>query len=157
MILEPHLFTVEEYMKLDIEARTELLGGVVYDVPPRNEPHRYAVRKLNQFLVRGLGSEYAVQIQDAVAVGGWRGKDAPEIDVAILFQKYYRPGRSAIKRDAQGATGRRAGVSQQLVSRRSGPQRSVRIPRRPNGSTCRASVGSGPNCGSAAVPPTRPR
>jgi hypothetical protein len=24
----PHLFTVEEYMRLNIEARTELLGGV---------------------------------------------------------------------------------------------------------------------------------
>ena len=73
----PHFLTVEEYMTLNIGARTELLGGVIYDVSPRNEPHRYAVTKLNQFLSRGLGLEYVVQVQDAVAVAGWRGKDAP--------------------------------------------------------------------------------
>lgn len=88
----PHLFTVEEYIALGIEARTELLGGVIYDVSPRNEPHRYAVRKLNEILAHGLfGSEYIVQVQDAVAVSGWQGKDAPEIDLAVLADKFYRP------------------------------------------------------------------
>ena len=62
---------------------------------PRNEPHRYAVTKLNQLLARGLGPEYVVQIQDAVALTGRRGKDAPEIDVAILVDKIYRPGPTA--------------------------------------------------------------
>jgi hypothetical protein len=46
----PHLFTVAEYMTLDSGDRTELLGGVIYDVSPRNEPRRYAVWKLNAAL-----------------------------------------------------------------------------------------------------------
>jgi Uma2 family endonuclease len=91
LLESPHLFTVEEYMALDIEARTELLGGVIYDVSPRNEPHRYAVGKLNQSLSRGLDSEYIVRVQDAVAVSGWHGNDAPEIDVAVLVDRFYRP------------------------------------------------------------------
>lgn len=88
----PHLFTVEEYVALAIEARTELLGGVIYDVSPRSEPHRYAVRKLTEILAHGLfGSGYIVQVQDAVAVSGRQGHDAPEIDVAVLSDKFYRP------------------------------------------------------------------
>ena len=74
----PHLLSVEEYMNLNIGVRTEMLGGVIYDVSPRNEPHRYAVRKLNQLLTRGLAVDYVVQIRDAVAVAGWQGKDAPD-------------------------------------------------------------------------------
>jgi hypothetical protein len=88
----PHLLNVEEYMSLNTEARTELLGGVIYDVSPRNEPHRHAVRELNRALARGLEPEYIVQSQDAVAVPDWQGKDAPEIDVAVLRDKRYRPG-----------------------------------------------------------------
>jgi Uma2 family endonuclease len=91
LLESPHLFTVEEYMALDIEARTELLGGVIYDVSPQNELHRYPVGKLNQSLSRGLGSEYIVRVQDAVAVSGWHGNDAPEIDVAVLVDRFYRP------------------------------------------------------------------
>ena len=87
----PHLFTVEEYMALAIEARTELLGGVIYDVSPRNEPHRYAVGKLHQALARGLEPKYIVRSQDAVAVSGWHGNDAPEIDVAVLADRFYTP------------------------------------------------------------------
>ncbi len=49
----PHLLTVAEYMTADIEGRTELIGGVVYDVSPRNEPHRYAVRVLTKLLIQG--------------------------------------------------------------------------------------------------------
>jgi hypothetical protein len=95
LLESPHLFTVEEYMSLDIEARTELLGGVIYDVSPRNEPHRLAVRTLTRVLARGLGEEYTLQVQDAVAVPGWKGHDAPEVDVAILKRRAYRPGPMA--------------------------------------------------------------
>ena len=92
----PHLLTVEEYMTLSIEVRTELLGGVIYDVSPRNEPHRQAVRELHRALAHGMfGSEYIIQSQDAVAVPDWQGKDAPEIDVAVLRHKTYRPGPTA--------------------------------------------------------------
>ncbi len=80
-------------MSLETATRTELLAGVVYDVSPRHEPHRYAVRELARILIRGLPQErYAVQIRDAVAVPGWEGADAPEVDVAVLAQKKYRPG-----------------------------------------------------------------
>ncbi len=89
----PHLFTVAQYMALDIPERTELLGGVIYDVSPRNEPHRHAVRELHRVLVRGLSeSEYVVQSQDAVAVPDWQGMDAPEVDVAVLRRKSFDPG-----------------------------------------------------------------
>jgi hypothetical protein len=91
----PHLFTVEEYMSLDTDARTELLGGVVYDVAPRYEPHRYAVQVLLRALVRGLDDRYAVRAADAVAVEGWKGRDAPEIDVAVLANTFYRRGPTA--------------------------------------------------------------
>jgi hypothetical protein len=80
-------------MSLETATRTELLAGVVYDVSPRHEPHRYAVRELTRILIQGLPqARYAVQSQDAVAVPGWEGADAPEVDVAILARKKYRPG-----------------------------------------------------------------
>lgn len=89
----PHAFTVAEYMSLETETRTELLAGVVYDVSPRNEPHRFAVRQLGGALSHVLfGSSYEVQVQDAVAVPGWHGRDAPEVDVAVIAAKKYRPG-----------------------------------------------------------------
>jgi hypothetical protein len=84
--------TVEEYLDSNIEGRTELLGGIVYDVAARFEPHRYAVRKLTSVLAIGLqGRRYIVQPQDAVAVPHWKGKDAPEIDIAVLRDDFYRP------------------------------------------------------------------
>ncbi len=91
--MTPHHFTVERYMALDIPERTELLGGVIYDVSPRNEPHRYAVRALHRILAHGLfHSPYIVQSQDAVAVPGWQANDAPEVDVAVLADRFFRPG-----------------------------------------------------------------
>jgi len=53
------------------------------------------VRELNRALARGLGEEYTVQLQDAVAVPGWKGHDAPEVDIAILKRRVYRPGPMA--------------------------------------------------------------
>jgi len=52
-----HLLTVAEYMTLDTDDRTELLDGVIYDVSPRNESHRHAVRFLSEQLTRGLPLE----------------------------------------------------------------------------------------------------
>ena len=90
--ISPHVFTVAEFMSLDTAVRTELLAGAVYDVSPRHEPHRYAVRILHEQLSRGLPRQYVVQSQDAVAVPGWDGRDAPEVDVAVLARKEYWPG-----------------------------------------------------------------
>jgi hypothetical protein len=86
----PHEMTVEEYLNSNIDGRTELLGGIVFDVSPRNEPHRYAVRQLGAAF-RNLDQTYIVQIQDSVAVPNWKGKDSPEIDVAVIANKFYRP------------------------------------------------------------------
>jgi Uma2 family endonuclease len=89
----PHAFTVAEYMSLDTAVRTELLAGAVYEVSPRKEPHRHAVRELGRILNRGLPEAlYVVQVQDAVAVPGWDGRDAPEVDIAVLARKEYWPG-----------------------------------------------------------------
>jgi hypothetical protein len=88
----PVRFSAEHYLRLDIEGRTELLGGVIYRVSPRNEPHSYAVSVLARLLIRGLGDDYAVRIQDHVAVSDWRGKNAPEIDVAVLRPGFHEPG-----------------------------------------------------------------
>ncbi len=78
-------------MTADFSGRTELLGGDVYDVSPRNEPHRYAVRMLADMLSRSLDRKYVVQAQDAIAVKGWHGNDAPEIDVAVIDRRFYDP------------------------------------------------------------------
>jgi hypothetical protein len=86
---QPHLFTVAEYMHLDIPGRTELLGGLVYDVSPKYPPHTRAVRHLTKVLNRGLSDEYAVSPQDPIAVQGWKGRYAPEIDVAVIAEKTY--------------------------------------------------------------------
>ncbi len=86
-----HLLTVAEYMTLDTVDRTELLDGVIYDVSPRNEPHRHAVRFLSEQLTRGLPHEWMVQTQDAVAVPDWHGNDAPEVDIAIIRRRRYDP------------------------------------------------------------------
>jgi len=91
----PVRFSAEHYLRLDIEDRTELLGGVIYRVAPRNEPHSFAVATLARLLIRGLGDEYAVRIQDHVAVPDWRGKNAPEIDVAVLKRGFFDLGPTA--------------------------------------------------------------
>jgi hypothetical protein len=92
---KPRLLTAAEYMTLDIRDRTELLGGVIYDVSPRQEPHRFAVEVLARALIRGLGDEYSVRTQDSVAVPNWRGKNAPEVDVAVLKRAFYKLGPTA--------------------------------------------------------------
>ena len=84
-----HAFTVEQYMKLDLPERTELLGGFIYDVSPRNEPHRYAVRRLAKILSRALGAEFILQVQDTIAVPDWEGKDGPHPDIAVLPDKSF--------------------------------------------------------------------
>jgi hypothetical protein len=88
-VVTPHLFTVEEYMKLDIDDRTELIEGVIYDVSPKNQPQVLAVGRLVRALNRGLSDEFFVSAQDPIALDGWTGKNAPEIDVAVVVEKPY--------------------------------------------------------------------
>jgi hypothetical protein len=49
------------------------------------------VRTLIKYLAKGLGPEYSVQPGDAVAVPSWHGNDAPEVDIAIIANRYYDP------------------------------------------------------------------
>ena len=71
-----HLLTVAEYMTLETPARTELLGGVIFEVSPKNVAHSRAVAALAKALNRGLPDSYSVLIQDPVAVSGWTGRDS---------------------------------------------------------------------------------
>ncbi len=94
----PHLFTVAEYMKLDVPGHTELLGGIIYDVSPKNTPHGFAIRRLNEALTPAIGKpgdKYEISIQDPIAVAGWEGPHAPEIDVAVIERKRYTQTPSA--------------------------------------------------------------
>jgi Uma2 family endonuclease len=88
LLEDPHLLTVREYATLTTEGRTELIEGVVYDVSPRNSPHRNAVNVLGNVLARRLGDRYMIQQQDAVAISGWEGKNAPEPDIAVIDLGY---------------------------------------------------------------------
>ena len=88
MLGTPHLLTVEEYMTVQTEATTELLGGIIYDVSPVNPPHRFAVNRLAMILSRGLSHSYMVQVQSSIAVPDWKGKDAPNPDIAIIDDRY---------------------------------------------------------------------
>jgi Uma2 family endonuclease len=87
---QPHRFSVEEYMASGVPGHTELVDGVIYEVSPRNPPHINAVRTLNEYLVHGLDRAiYAVQVQDPIALAGWKGPHAPEVDVAVVRKKRY--------------------------------------------------------------------
>ncbi len=86
-----HAITVAEFMSSEMPERTELIDGIVYDVSPRNEPHTFAVRALNKRLVPHLDPDLVVQIENAVAVTGWHGTNAPEVDVAIIRDRAYDP------------------------------------------------------------------
>jgi hypothetical protein len=88
----PHLFTVAEYMALDIPAHTELIGGMIYDVSPKNAPHGFAIRRLNEALTPAIGKPgdpYEISLRDPIAVAGWEGPHSPEVDVAIIDRKSY--------------------------------------------------------------------
>jgi hypothetical protein len=69
-------------MALDIDGRTELLDGIIYDVAARNPPHRFALNRLARHLQLAL-PELTVQQQDAVAIPDWKGRNAPEPDIAV--------------------------------------------------------------------------
>jgi len=78
-------------MMREVDERGERFEGALYDRSPRSEAHRYAVAKLNRALCRGTGPGYIVRVRDEVAVPGWPGAGAPEVDIAVLTDKFYRP------------------------------------------------------------------
>lgn len=63
---------------------------MMHDVDVRTEAKRYAVAKLNRALCRGIGPGYIVRVRDEIAVPGWLGGGAPEVDIAVLVDKFYR-------------------------------------------------------------------
>lgn len=95
---QPRLYTVAEYMQLDVPGRTELIGGVIAVVSPKNTPHAFAIRRLNEALTPAIGKpqdRYEISIQDPIAVAGWHGLHAPEVDVAVIDRKRYTRTPSA--------------------------------------------------------------
>ncbi len=84
-------------MASGVPGRTELVDGVIYEVSPRRPPHILAVRVLARYLNRELDPErYAVQVQDPIAVAGWKGPHAPEVDVAVVCNKRYETTTEAV-------------------------------------------------------------
>jgi Uma2 family endonuclease len=80
-----HLFTVEEYMASNVPGHTELISGVIYDVPQSTPPHANAAVFLLQHLIRQLDLDrYQVRGTQPLALAGWAGYDAPEPDIAVV-------------------------------------------------------------------------
>jgi hypothetical protein len=79
----PHRFSVAEFSSISTVDRVELIDGVVYDVPPRNDAHRIAVNALIKAFKK-LDDGFVLQVQDPVRLAGWDGPHAPEIDIAVF-------------------------------------------------------------------------
>lgn len=88
---KPHLFTVEEYTNSNVPAHTELVGGIIYDVSPSSPAHAYAVQFLGDLFRAHLdGTIHQVRETKPVAIEGWKGREAPEPDIAVVRQGDYR-------------------------------------------------------------------
>jgi len=89
---QPRLLTAGEYSTLQIDARTELLGGFVYDMSPAtSDAHRYATNVLVALLNQALFPRYFAQADNSVAIPDWEGNDAPRPDVAVIVNRYAAP------------------------------------------------------------------
>jgi Uma2 family endonuclease len=82
-----HKITVEEYERmgelgvLDPRRRYELLEGMILDVSPQNDPHVYAVTRLNEIFVLGARGRFAVHPQVPAMLGEC---NMPEPDVMLV-------------------------------------------------------------------------
>jgi hypothetical protein len=86
----PRELTAKEFATLQVEGKTELLDGFIYDVSPRaGERHSYAAQKLVTLLTEALLPDYFAQGDHVIAVPDWNAKDAPRPDVAVFFAKRY--------------------------------------------------------------------
>ena len=80
-----HRITRAEYSRLAESGffegqRVELLEGEIIHMAAKLVPHVYTVRCLNYALVRRLGPEFIVQIQDPIVLDDW---SEPEPDVSV--------------------------------------------------------------------------
>lgn len=87
MPLMYHRFTVDEYHRmaeagiLTEDDRVELLDGQIVAMTPIGPPHAGCVTQLTRLLVRALGDDATVSVQNPVVLGThWE----PEPDVAVL-------------------------------------------------------------------------
>ena len=87
MPLTYHRFTVDEYHRmaeagiLTEDDRVELLDGQIVAMTPIGPPHAGCVTQLTRLLVRALGDDATVSVQNPVVLGThWE----PEPDVAVL-------------------------------------------------------------------------
>jgi hypothetical protein len=69
---------------------------------------------LAKALNRGLPDSFSVRIQDPIAVSGWTGRDAPEVDIAVVAARRYiftpaAPDASAFVEVADSTYGGRRG------------------------------------------------
>ncbi|MEM8556770.1 MAG: Uma2 family endonuclease [Bacteroidota bacterium] len=83
----PYRFTVQEYHAiwetgaLGHESRVELIDGQIIVMSPIGRPHLLAVNRLNRLLVRAVGEEAIVSVQNPVRLDE---DTEPEPDLALL-------------------------------------------------------------------------
>ena len=75
-------------MGSNVPGHTELIDGVIYDVSPQSPEHANAIEALNGLLCQGLDlNSYSIRIQSPIAVAGWTGPHAPEVDLVVIKKK----------------------------------------------------------------------
>lgn len=82
-----HPITVEEFFRMgeigvfEPEARIELIGGELIDMPPSGPPHASRTTRVCTILHRALGERAIVSTQNPIILGDL---NAPQPDIAVL-------------------------------------------------------------------------
>jgi len=85
--LPPHRLTVSAYFRmaetgiLEEETRTELINGVIIDMPPINSPHSGTVNRLTRLLVTASPGKAIISVQNPIILGEY---NAPQPDFCVL-------------------------------------------------------------------------
>jgi len=88
-VLKQHLLTVTEYFSIgELQNKTELINGVIYDMVPPGPGHSYVVGKIAKYLITSLNDEIVRQEQPVQLLP----VNAPQPDFAIL-----KPGKMGYK------------------------------------------------------------
>ena len=79
--LHQHQLTVSEYFSIsELQNKTELINGIIYDMVPPEPNHSYVVGEIAKFLVLSLKNEIVSQEQPVQLLPD----NAPQPDIAIL-------------------------------------------------------------------------
>ena len=79
--LHQHQITVSEYFSIgELQNKTELINGVIYDMVPPGPSHSYVVGEIAKFLIINLKDEIIRQEQPVQLLPD----NAPQPDIAIL-------------------------------------------------------------------------